>query len=486
MPEKFDQSVVDETRLSVGNEVGDLAMGYFGEFIEVQFSQDFSEMIETTKRLLDSGTPVIAEAAFNYDRNTCMVDILRACRGGYELIEVKSSTGSIGDGAEKTKPIYLHDMAYQAYVLARCGVKIKSVFIMQLNCDYVRQGELDIQELFVTTDCTEQVFNMQGDIPANISAIRSVAEQEDEPIIDIGSFCDNPSECGYKGWCFRHLPENTVYDIGWSMWGSKKDDAYSKGIITFEDVLKKGVNLSWKQQRQVETVVNNLPPQIDVDAIWSFLSTVKYPLYHLDFETYQQAIPQWDFVSPYAQIPFQYSLHIQNEPCGDVVHKEYLGIEGQDPRRPLAKRLCADIPKNACVLAYNMSFEKGRLKALARLCPDLAEHLMNLHDNMIDLATPFQSGAYYCREMGGSYSIKSVLPALIPNDPELDYKSLNLIHNGGEAMNAFATMHKKTSDEIVEIRNALLAYCRLDTLAMVKILEKLYAVTEDRHEGKIY
>jgi len=115
---------------------------------------------------------------------------------------------------------------------------------------------------------------------------------------------------------------------------------------------------------------------------------------------------------------------------------------------------------------------------LAGLFPDLASHLMNLHENMIDLANPFQSGAYYNREMGGSYSIKSVLPALIPNDPELDYNALNLIQNGSDAMDAFASLHKRTGDEITEIRKALLAYCRLDTLAMVRILEKLYEITE--------
>jgi hypothetical protein len=126
-------------------------------------------------------------------------------------------------------------------------------------------------------------------------------------------------------------------------------------------------------------------------------------------------------------------------------------------------------------MAYNMSFEKVRIKELSLLFPDLAEHLMSLHDNMIDLAAPFRSGAYYCREMGGSYSIKAVLPALFPNDPELDYTALSLIHNGSDAMDAYSTLHLQPPDVIAETRAALLAYCRLDTLAMVKVLEKLYA-----------
>jgi hypothetical protein len=160
-------------------------------------------------------------------------------------------------------------------------------------------------------------------------------------------------------------------------------------------VLESGEGFTEHQRRQLETAVQNLPPHIDREAIRAFLDTVRYPLYHLDFETCQQAIPLWDGVSPYMQIPFQYSLHIQNAPCGPVAHREFLGKEGADPRRSLVERLCSDIPPNACVMAYNMTFEKGVIKKLA---------------------------------------------------------------------------------EIAAVRTALLAYCRLDSLAMVKILEKLYHI----------
>ena len=323
-------------------------------------------------------------------------------------------------------------------------------------------------------DCTDQVIEKQGEISKNITNIKAFAEQADEPDMAIGSGCNG---CGYKDWCFRALPENNVFDIGWSMWGSKKDEAYNMGLVSFEDVMNAGFKLSERQARQVETIVKDLCPHINKPEIRAFLSTVKYPLYHFDFETYQQAVPLWDNVSPYQQIPFQYSLHIQNEPCGVTTHKEFLGKEGADPRRTLAERLILDIPTNSCVMAYNMGFEKSQINRLANLFPDLSKHLMSIHENMIDLMVPFRSGAYYSREMGGSFSIKKVLPALFPDDSELDYSSLNIIQNGGDAMNAYATLHEKPVNEIAEIRAALLAYCRLDTLAMVKILERLYAIT---------
>ena len=473
MPEQFDQSAIDEARIKTGNEVGNWAKKYFGEFTEVSFVPDKNEMIAETQHLLDAGTNVITEASFAFAGNFCRVDLLRKVKGGFELIEVKSSTISAKEGTDGVKSIYFDDMAYQYYVLTNSGLNINKVSIMQLNREYVHQGKLDEQKLFVITDCTGEILAMQDDIAANIADIKAVAEQSAEPEILIGSGC---AGCGFQEWCFRELPPNNVFAIGWRMRSNKKDEAYNSGIITFEDILDSGLKLSEKQMLQVKAVVQNLPPYINTDEIRSFLSQIKYPLYHLDFETCQQAVPQWDNVSPYMQIPFQYSLHIQDAPCGPVLHKEFLGKEGIDPRRSLAERLCADIPMNVCLMAYNMSFEKTQLKGLAKLFPDLTEHLMNMHDHMIDLMIPFQTGAYYCREMGGSYSIKKVLPALCPDDPELDYHTLNLIHDGGEAMAAFASLHEKPPEEIAEVRAALLAYCRLDTLAMVKILEKLYAL----------
>jgi len=480
MPERFDSSVLDKSRLDEGSAVGDLAKGYFGQFIEVPFSQDKSKMTTETQRLLDAGASVIAEASFSYHGNYCNADILRAVQGGYDLIEVKSSANSGCDEPKKVKPIYLEDMAYQLYVLTNCGLSIQKTYIMQLNRDYVRAGELDIQKLFVLTDCTEYAFDMQQGVAANIREIISTAKQREEPDVSIGSRCDNPYECGYKSWCLRTVPHGNVFQIGWGMFGSKKDDAFNSGAVTLQDVFNSGIKLSEKQFRQVATAVQNLPPHINKEAIRAFLSQIKYPLYYLDFETCQQPIPLWDYASPYEPIPFQYSLHMQELPRGKASHREFLGKEGLDPRRALAEQLCADIPMDVCLLAYNMSFEKGRIKALAQLFPDLAWHLMNIHDRIVDLAEPFRSGAYYCREMGGSYSIKAVLPALCPDEPELDYSALNIIHNGSDAQAAYSDLHNRPPDVIAEIRTALLDYCRLDTLAMVRILEKLYSAVSDK------
>jgi hypothetical protein len=198
-----------------------------------------------------------------------------------------------------------------------------------------------------------------------------------------------------------------------------------------------------------------------------------YPIYFLDFESFQPPIPLYENSRAYEQIVFQYSLHYIEQDGGELYHKEFLAEPGEDPRRKLAEQLCIDIPKNVCVAAYNMTFEKGRIKELAQLYPDLSEHLMNIHDHIVDLIIPFRRKDYYCKDMQGSYSVKYVLPALFPDDPSLNYKNLEDIHNGGDASAAFSAMQNMPPDELQRCRNNLLKYCGLDTYAMVKIWEKL-------------
>ena len=219
------------------------------------------------------------------------------------------------------------------------------------------------------------------------------------------------------------------------------------------------------------------PDYIDKNNIKKFLNTLSYPLYFLDFETFQMSIPKYDGVKPYMQIPFQYSLHYYDVD-NNLNHKEFLAQADIDPRRKLAEQLVKDIPKNVCVLAYNMSFEKTVIKNLASLYPDLSKSLMNIYDNIKDLMIPFKSRDYYTKNMHGSYSIKYVLPALFPDDPSLDYHNLELVHNGSEAMDIYANLGKKSKEEQSIIRKNLLKYCYLDTYAMVKIYDKLIEIVK--------
>lgn len=179
-----------------------------------------------------------------------------------------------------------------------------------------------------------------------------------------------------------------------------------------------------KQQRQIQFALEDKGTYVETENIRSFLKQLSYPLYFLDFETMQPVIPLFQGTKPYQQIPFQYSLHYIEKDGGPLQHKEFLAESGENPMRVIAEALCRDIPENVCVTAYNKAFECTRLKELAKMFPDMEEHLLNIERHIVDLLIPFQSGYYYNRAMGGSFSVKSVLPAIFPNDPELDYHSL--------------------------------------------------------------
>lgn len=463
VPEAFDDSCMNQAVLDTGSAVGDLAMGLFGDFTEVPFG-DLGEMIETTTRLMEQNTPVIAEASFSIDGLFCSVDILKMVGGNnVELYEVKSSTS--------VHEIYYHDAAFQCYVLGKLGYNVSRCHIVHINNHYTRRGELDIHQLFTVVDVTAQARALQQDIPGNIEHIREYMARPTEPADDIGPHCFAPYNCGFWGYCTKDLPKPNVFDIAGAR-SSTKFKCYYNGLVSFAQ-LNTCDALSKNHYQQIEHELYPCPSQIDAASIKDFLKTLSYPLYFLDFESFQPAIPLYDDTHPFQQIPFQYSLHYIEQENGPLQHKEFLAYPGQDPRRALAQQLCVDIPLDVCTTAYNMSFEKGVIRGLAQLYPDLADHLMNIHDHIVDLMVPFQKRWYYCRAMEGSYSIKYVLPALFPDDPDLDYHNLEGVHNGGEASDAFSQMASMTPEEMEIKRQQLLKYCGLDTYAMVRVWEKL-------------
>ena len=462
-PELFDESVMDESVLRTGLAVGDLAMGLFGDFKEVPYG-DLTDMIAETERLLAEGVENIAEASFAYDGMFCSVDILRVLGGNrVEIYEVKSST--------EVHDIYYHDVAYQVFVLERLGFQVEKACLVHINRDYVRRKELEIDKLFTIADLTEMVRGMQPGVAERTRELKEYILNEEEPEMGLGRHCFDPYDCGFWGHCTETLPRWNVFNVA-GMQKRTKCRYYDQGIISFEDLLT-GAKLNDSQRMQISYEVQDLDDHIEADSIGSFLETLSYPMYFLDFESFQPAVPLYENTRPYDQIVFQYSLDFIETEGGELKHREFLAWPGSDPRRELAEQLCRDIPLGVCTLAYNMTFEKTRIKELADLYPDLADHLMDICYNIRDLMVPFQKKQYYNRAMQGSYSIKYVLPALFPDDPSLNYHNLEGVHNGTEASAAFAEMENMSEEELLACRENLLKYCGLDTFAMVKVWEKL-------------
>ena len=454
------QSVFDN-----GNDVHEVARKLLGEDVNIPFNEDLTQMIKDTKEVMKQEKVIITEASFSYENNFCSVDILKKEGNTYEIYEVKSST--------ELKDVYIDDVSYQYFVLTSLGLKVEKCYVAILNNRYVRKGKLDLNQLFKKIDVTDEVVSKQAQVKQMIKDMNKYMEQKKEPQDDIGIHCFKPYKCPFFKYCTRHLPERNIFEIN-EINVNEKLKLYVEGIVSLEDLLKEDISNEAKQH--IEYELYDKEDYIDKKSIKEFLNTLSEPLYFLDFETFALPIPKYDGTRPYQQVPFQYSLHYIEE--GKLYHKEFLAESGVDPRKLIAESLVRDIPKNVPVLAYYMSFEKGRIKELAETFPDLKDHLMSIHDNIKDLIVPFKNRSYYAKGMHGSASIKYVLPAMFPNDESLNYKNLELVHNGDETMNIYARLGEYPKEEQEYIRERLLKYCELDTYAMVKIYEKLKQIVK--------
>lgn len=450
----------DNPLFNTGHTVGECAKRLFPGGVEIEFTADnFDGMMSKTAALIEQGVETIYEAAFKEKGVFVMADILHKTAAGWNIYEVKASTS--------IKPIYLNDVAIQYYALASV-LKINRVFVVHINNKYQRQGELDIDQLLAVNDVTDKVLNRQSDIAKNLLQMADVLAC-DEPLIDIGLHCSDPYDCDFKPHCWQHVPSPSVFNL-YRMSGKDKFALYRSGVKHYQDV-PASVKLNQTQKIQIDSALSG-EPVIDRRIVNNFLQTVSYPISFFDFESFQNAIPRFDFQRAYGQMPFQYSLHVLAQ-SGELSHAEYLADEHHDPRRELAEHMLEDLPATGSIMAFNQSFEISRIKELADLFPDLKAALLALVPRFVDLIVPFRKLGYYHPNFNGSFSIKSVLPAMFPNAPELDYKRLG-IQDGGMAMDTFANLHLlKDKSQREQIRQDLLAYCRLDTLAMVRIWQKL-------------
>ena len=444
-----------------GTDVGKLAQQLFPKGIDASPKSQFEydKAVVETKKLIDQNQKVIYEASFNYSDVLAVADILVNEKSGLKIYEVKSST-SISE-------TYIRDAALQYWVISNSGYRVKDFSITYINNQYIRKGNLDINELFVTESVLKLILPLQKWVEENVERFKKVLNKKTIPKIDIGEHCYDPYTCGFYDYCRKHIPDNSIFDLS-GVHLNKKYDLYREGIIKLEDI-PDDAKLSQTAKLQVE-VYKSKKDIVDKKAIKEFLSDLSYPLYFMDFETFQPAVPMFDNSKPYMQIPFQYSLHYKKNKKSNVEHYEFLAETGNDPRKKFIENLLRDTKGEGDILTYNKSFEVLRLKEIAEAFPKYKKQIEERINRVKDLMLPFQKKYYYTYKMQGSYSIKYVLPALIP---ELNYKDLE-INEGGLASIAFESLFYETDlMRIADTRTNLLEYCKLDTLAMVKLLEKL-------------
>jgi len=420
---------------------------FVGNFAKKRFSgvdipENFSQNLTMTKILLKRHETLF-EAGFMVDGLYARADILKPADVGWDIIEVKSSTS--------LKNVNVNDISFQKFVYEKAGLEINKCYLMHINNKYVRQGDINVVELFSIVE-VETV----DDVKENIEAMQKMLKGS-EPTIDIGLHCNNPYGCGLVDECF---PETDLFEL---YRGGKK----CFELLTYGSMknIPEDYKLSANQQIQKKGVVH-----IDKEKIQDFLD-LEYPLYYLDFETFSTAIPMFDGVRPYQQVPFQYSLHEQLVVGGSLNHHSFLS-SGGDPRKDFMESLKSNIGTIGNIIVYNESFEKARLLECAEKFPEYKEFVDSILPRFVDLIIPFRKFWYYNPLQHGSASIKKVLPALTGNSYEgmdigdgqtASREYLNLYHSGNNL----------SEDDISKVRNNLENYCCLDTEGMVWILDKL-------------
>ncbi len=427
--------------------------------------KDVEAATKATKDALNSGALDISGATFISGALCARTDLLkRRSDGTYALYLIRA--------AAHLHQSLCHDASYQVFVLATQGVRVSRVFFAKINTCYV-EGESDEKELFILENISSRVASLVSGVPGRAKGMLRAAAEREMPRQPVHNGCFNPSDCENKGLCFSCMPDDNVFSVS-GVSHDIKFKLYRRGKYTIEDMMGEG-SLSPTQKKLLGMYVNGEPPIVDKENLKKFLQGLWYPLCFLDFETMQLPFPPFDGLRPFEPCAFQFSLHIQRAPNETVEHISCIAEPGTDPRRMIAEALCEHIPEGACVTAYNMQLEKATVLSLAERFEDLSDSLYAIADNIRDMMRPFEKRWYYDGKMKGACSLKAVLHALYPDSRELDYALLEGVHNGQEATTIYAAMCASPDDfpnknEIIE---ELEKYCALDTLALVKLLEKL-------------
>lgn len=453
---------VDEVlqhRFDQGHLVGKLAQQVFPNGINVE-DDDFNENLKKSKELLSKRKPLF-EAAFKNTRIYSRADVLVPVNDNeWDIVEVKSGTSP--------KDINIHDLAFQKHCYETEGLTIRKCFLMHINNKYVRNGEINPKDLFQQTDVDSLVDEVSKGIQENIKLFLSVMDNKEAPKEKVCENCTGPKNCAWPEGFWSFLPQNNVFCL--YRGGKKGIELYEKGILSIKDIPTE-FNLSANQQIQ-KKCEDTGEPYIDAKKINSFVDGLEFPLYFLDFETYSIAVPLHDGMSPYQQVPFQFSLHIMDSIESKPEHHSFLSEGSEDPRPAFLKALNKVIGSKGSVIVYSAPFEYRILNELTRDFPKETDWIPTIQNRFVDLLIPFRKFYYYHPKQEGSASIKKVLPAVtgksycdleVAGGESANVQFLYMAHGGTDSK-------KPTEVEIKKIKKNLERYCEQDTMGMVDIL----------------
>jgi predicted RecB family nuclease len=451
----------DEAIIEQGKEVGLLARKLFPGGVEVDGSGGLGEAIRKTRELImNQAVPAIFEAVFEHQDVIVKADILqRRKEDHWRLVEVKSTAD--------LKEHHLEDVAIQSYVLSHSGLKLASAWLAHINRDYVLAGTtVDPHQFFLLRNLAQRVRNLRPTLVFQLRSQFRVLAMPAPPDVPTGPHCINPVVCEFFRHCNHPKPKDHISRIP-RLHGSAIEQLEQMGIESIHDI-PADFDLS-EFQRRVCTAMQTGQAWFSEELETEFES-LSYPLYFMDFETVNPAIPRFPGMHPYDHLPFQWSVHVKMETDATPEHFEFLAMDGDDPRRAFISSLCEALGEHGSIIVYNQQFESERLRDLAGWLPEYAQRIRNIQARLCDLLPVVRNRVYH-PEFGGSFSLKAVLPAFVP---EMTYEGME-VPNGQAAGRAWESMISGNSSEADRqaMRRALLDYCGQDTLALVRLLEAL-------------
>ena len=463
-PELKEESADTEARFAAGHQVGEIARQLYdpegkGQLIDAR-QEGFDAAFARSAALLNGAQPIF-EAGFKAGGALAFADVLLPIRKNgkraWRMVEVKSSTS--------VKDHYHDDTAIQAFVVRNAGVPLAAIALAHIDSDWVYPGGGDYQGLLVESDLTEKAFSRAAEVKAWITSAQAVAGLAAEPSINTGRQCSEPYDCGFLGHCQGQEPQ-AEYPVHWL---PRVQTKALKALIDDEgvtDLREVPDDLLNETQLRVKTHSLSGHAYFNAAGAAAALANHKMPAVFIDFETINFAVPIWKGTRSYQQIPYQFSAHRLSR-TGELDHRSFLDLSGNDPSKAFAEALVAACGERGPVFVYNAAFEKGRISDLAERFPKLKRSLLAINDRVVDL-WPVAKEHYYHPSQEGSWSIKKVLPAVAP---DLSYDDLEEIQDGGMATSAYleAITPGTAAARKAQIEQQLLAYCGLDTLAMVRL-----------------
>lgn len=445
-------SAQTESLFATGNQIGDIAQQLYGTDKSVEVAFNFKTMVAETARLIDGGADFpIFEGTFRHEGVLIRADVLIPDGNGWRLIEVKASTS--------VKDYHVLDCAIQDWVLRNAGINVTSISLAHVNNQFVYQGDGNYDGLLLENELTEEVRALEPRVIELLAKART-AVTGPMPEINVGAQCNKPYECQFQAYCW---PTDTRYPI--TGLGGSKANLGKLVALGVQDILDVDENsITSETQQRIFRVTCKGEAEV-LDAARDALTALPYPRYYLDFETVALAVPIWSGTRPYAAVPVQWSIHVEEK--GVLHHEEFLDLSGEPPMRALAIRMIEVLGDSGPVLMYT-NYEVRVLNGLIELFPDLRSPLQAIVARLYDLH-PVVKQNYYHPDMLGSWSIKAVLPCIAPH---MNYADLQGINEGSGASDGFMEAISPDTDMLrkLELEEQLLRYCKFDTEAMVEIV----------------